>query len=302
MSSQKGKKSYLEVASPKPRVVQSSSITLSRLVRGNSFRQTTESDIESGKSASNQTQTQNKPIGNDISGNILISFEPDVSPTDISFNNYAVVPQERTYAIVDLSGSIVYSRVERLLEKVRKNCVSLYKYHNHRYHRYRRFLFLFFRVPLICMSGLNSFVAVGTQGYLQQPTISLVNAIVSLFCGIITSIELLINLQKRMENELESYNNYYKLSIEIYRFLRIDPQDRGDVSETEFLEEVYDNYERFVTAGNAINMYDQFFLDELELYGEDREIEKGEYEKRTNQKYSDSMKKTCSCFNHCFCL
>jgi len=144
-------------------------------------------------------------------------------------------------------------------------------------------------------------MAVGTQGFIQQSTISLVNAIVSLFCGIITSIELLINLQKRMENELDSYNNYYRLSIEIYRFLRIMPEDRGKTTETEFLEEVYENYERFITAGNAINMYDQFFLDELELYSEEPDRMGAEIKARTNQKSVDSMNK-CNCFNQCFCL
>jgi len=312
MSSEKNKKpSYLEITNSKNakfKPGQASAVINSRLIHSNSFR-----SIDSSNShiLSNIVDASgSNGIGSngvDGSGNIILSIVDSSNhyslvPFNDSSDNSTLANVIITKSVYDASGIRVNTRVELLLEKVRKNCVALYKYHNQRHHRYRRFLFLFFRVPLICLSGLNSFVAVGTQGYLQQPTISLVNALVSLFCGIITSIELLINLQKRMENELDSYNNYYKLSIEIYRFLRIDPEDRGDVSETEYLEEVYESYERFITAGNAINMYDQYFLDELELYSSQIDVETKEASRRTNQDYVDSMKKSCSCLNHCFCL
>jgi hypothetical protein len=103
---------------------------------------------------------------------------------DISGNNNQV--------IVDLSNNIQIEQLSiepssqitnefllrkkiDLLEKIRKNCIQLNLYHNSRYHYYRILLFTIFRVPLILLSGLNSFVAVGMQTYIKQSEISLMN-------------------------------------------------------------------------------------------------------------------------------
>ena len=155
------------------------------------------------------------------------------------------------------------NKVEKLLEKMRKNCVNLSIYHNRRYHHYKNTLFVCFRIPLIFLSGINSFIAVGTQNYINQNHISLINAVVSLFCGVITSVELLWNLQKRMEAELESYKNFYKLSIEILKYLELDDEDR-DMAGKIFLNDKYSKYESHITSGNAVNVYSTGFLDELE--------------------------------------
>jgi hypothetical protein len=221
---------------------------------------------------------------------------------DPSGNEHDQTSEYESTIITFLGSHKPKTNIEKLLEKVRKNCVHLCKYHNNRYHRYRRILFVIFRVPLIFLSGLNSFVAVGTQGFLAQTNISLINALVSLFCGVITSIELLINLQKRMENELDSYNKYYKLSIDIYRFIRINDAERGDVTEVEFLDDVYEKYENYIAAGNVINMYERDFLDELELYGEDvHENEEIERQRQKNAIYYQ-LQKQCTCCNRCFVL
>lgn len=162
----------------------------------------------------------------------------------------------------------ILSKTDRILNQLRHNCVNLSIYHNRRYHTYKNILFSAFRVPLILLSGCNSFIAVGTQNYISQSNISIINALLSILCGIVTSIELLLNLQKRMEQELESYKNYYKLSIEIFRFIKIDPMDREEASK-DFLSKIYKLYEEYVTNGNAINVYRRGFTDEFEDINDD---------------------------------
>jgi hypothetical protein len=108
------------------------------------------------------------------------------------------------------------------------------------------------------------FTAVGLQNYIEQRTISLINAMLSLFSAIITSVELLLNLQKRMENELESYKKYYKLSIEIYTYKELEPQNR-EKSAKVFLKEIHKEYDALIMAGNAINVYRRGFDDRLEF-------------------------------------
>ena len=76
---------------------------------------------------------------------------------------------------------------------------------------------------------------------------------ISLFCGILTSIELLINLQKRMELELESYKEYYKISVDVYTQLLRAPLDRGDKGDLDkFLAEKYNEYRILSARSNGV--------------------------------------------------
>jgi hypothetical protein len=164
----------------------------------------------------------------------------------------------------DNSVSIRKEDVYKVLQKIRNNCIHLSIYHNKRYHFYKNILFSFFRIPLIVLSGVNSFIAVGLPEQISQSTISIINSLLSLLCGILTSIELLWNLQKRMEIELDSHKSYYKLSIEIFKFMELNENLSG--SETKiYLNTVYKNYEQLITTSNAVNVYRRGFNDELEL-------------------------------------
>lgn len=157
------------------------------------------------------------------------------------------------------------------LEKIRKNSVRLSIYHNRRYYYCKNILFGMFRVPMICLSSLNAFFAVGLQNYVNQPSISMINAVISLACGILTGIELLFNLQKRMEIELDTYKRYYKLCIQIAQ--GIDLHENSKEGEDEYIMstglealfvKVYQEYQSIIDAGNAVNLYDRVFIDEYE--------------------------------------
>lgn len=162
----------------------------------------------------------------------------------------------------------IIPKIDKILNKIRHNCVHLSIYHNKRYHSYKNTLFSVFRVPLIILAGCNSFIAVGMQNYLSQDNISIINALLSILCGVITSIELLLNLQKRMELELETYKNYYKLSIEIFRYIKLDPIDR-QIEPNDYLPKIYELYENLITNSNAINVYRRGFIDEFEDVNDD---------------------------------
>jgi hypothetical protein len=178
------------------------------------------------------------------------SVQPDLMRRVLVTSQYDMVQEDRF----------------KILNKIRKNCIKHSAYHNHRYHLYKNILFTCFRVPLILLSGINSFSSVGLQPYLQQSYISLITAMISLFCGILTSIELLINLQKRMELELESYKEYSKISVDIYVQLQRAPSDRGEKGDlSKFLSEKYNEYKILSARSNGVNMGERNFVDEFEL-------------------------------------
>jgi len=209
-----------------------------------------------------QLMIKNKENLFDISGNSEnITTTNDVSGNEINLETDK--PDVNNMEIVNIE--LLRNKIE-LLKKIRKNCIQLNLYHNSRYHHYRILLFMFFRIPLILLSGLNSFFAVGMQRYLTQSNISLINALLSLFCGTLTGIEILLNLQKRMETELDSYKKYYKLSVEIYKEIQVYEKGKDvDMEKIDkILNRVYNEYQSNILSGNAITIFNRVFIDEFE--------------------------------------
>jgi hypothetical protein len=205
------------------------------------------SDDEADKGFLIKEEAGNKLVGNLIEK--IKNIEPELMRRVILTSHYDMVQEDRF----------------KILNKIRKNCIKHSAYHNHRYHLYKNILFTCFRVPLILLSGINSFSSVGLQPYLEQSYISLITAMISLFCGILTSIELLINLQKRMELELESYKEYSKRGVDIYVQLQRSPADRGDKGDLgKFLSERYNEYKVLSARSNGVNMGERNFADEFE--------------------------------------
>lgn len=145
-------------------------------------------------------------------------------------------------------------KMKELLNKMRRNAIKLGFYHNSRYGKYRSALFYIFRLPSLILSGINGFFAIGLQKYISQTTISVTNAVICFVCGIITSVEISLNLQKRMESELDTYKKFYKLTVEIDKelnlFINKDDNDRARLRE--FVEKRYNDYQSIVSLSNIV--------------------------------------------------
>ena len=141
--------------------------------------------------------------------------------------------------------------IERILDKMRINCVNLSEYHMFKYRRYKRYL-MFFRIPIIVLSGINVFSAVGLQSYTSQASISIINSIISLVCGMITSIELFLNIQKKMETDLVSHKDYYRLGIDIFKVISLERNIRKVDGKT-FLDQKFSEYEKLIKSSNVFD-------------------------------------------------
>ncbi len=164
-------------------------------------------------------------------------------------------------------------RMKIILEKIRRNSIKLGFYHNARYNKYRAWLFYFFRLPSLIISGVNGFLAIGLKSFTKkQDAISVTNAVMSFVCSIITSIEISLNLQKRMESELDSYKRFYKLTVEIDKELVIyDYKKDSDCSKfQDFLEKKYNEYQSIVQGSNIVTSEVIISEDEFEwVYKDD---------------------------------
>jgi len=142
-------------------------------------------------------------------------------------------------------------KIETILKIIRENSTYLSKYHNYKYQCYKKRL-NYYRIPIIVLSAVNAFFAVGLQTYVQQPTISTLNSVMSLVCGIITSIELFLNIQKNMENDLLSHKDYYLLSLDIFKMLSID-RNKRIVDGRAYLDEKFADFQKYVQNSNVVD-------------------------------------------------
>ena len=141
--------------------------------------------------------------------------------------------------------------IEKLLSEVRENCITLNKYHLHRYYKYKQSL-PFFKMPVLILSAVNSVFSVGLQPYMEQSLISVLNCIVSLVITLINSIELYMGIQKSMESEMLSSQGYYILSIDIYKTISLQ-RDHRDTAGKQYLTECYNKYQELIKKSKLIN-------------------------------------------------
>ena len=141
--------------------------------------------------------------------------------------------------------------METVLDNVRKNSLLLSEHHKQAYLYYRSYL-KYFRIPTIILSALNSVISIGLSIYVPQTIVSEITCVVSLVCGIITSIELYLNIQKNMESELMISKDFYILSTDIFKALALDRKNRGMDGKT-FLDNNYSTYCKLIENSNIIN-------------------------------------------------
>ena len=140
--------------------------------------------------------------------------------------------------------------VEGVLENIRINCAILSTQHKKKYLFFKSHL-KYFRIPVICISGLVSVFSVGLQPYLEQGLISAITCILSLSCSIIGSIELFLSIQSNMEDELLASKDFYLLGIEIFKILSLTRENRA-IDGKVFLEEKFSTYQKLIENNSPI--------------------------------------------------
>lgn len=129
---------------------------------------------------------------------------------------------------------------ESVLERIRENALQQTKNYKRLYLAYKGQLARY-KIPMIVLSSFNSVFAVGTGRYIPQHIISGVSCIISLFVGIIGSIQMYLQIEADMERCLISSKDYYNLAIDIYKVLTLEREHRVVDGKT-YLDETYNTY------------------------------------------------------------
>ena len=139
--------------------------------------------------------------------------------------------------------------IERILQNIRSNSEILAKHHKESYLKLQSQL-VYFRVPLIIISAMNSVFSVGLNAYLEQQTVSTINCLMSLACACISSVELFLQIQKKLEIELNSYHGYYLLGTRVSAMLKLDRSHR-ELDGINFLNNVVNDYNNLFEQSNV---------------------------------------------------
>jgi len=119
--------------------------------------------------------------------------------------------------------------------------------------QYLEFIYLqkFFKIPVIVLSGMNSIFAVGLNNYASQSAVSIINCILAFICATIGSIELYLNISKKIEISLASFQSFYLLSIKINSTLKLDRTHRSELDGRKFLADCLNEYEQLFSQNNV---------------------------------------------------
>ena len=142
--------------------------------------------------------------------------------------------------------------IEDLCSQIQYNATTMSNLHREKYlelsHRQ-----IYFKLPIIILSSINSIFSVGLSVYMSQEIVSTTNCLISLTCGIISSIELYFQIQKGIETELTSYRAYYLLAVKIGNCLKLKPEHRKETSGSDFLTEIENTYNALFESSNVMN-------------------------------------------------
>ena len=168
-----------------------------------------------------------------------------------------------------------------VLEYIRENSLIKANQHQKRYYKYKSYL-KYFKIPLICLSGLNSVISVGLQNYMEQTSISGLTCIISLLCAIITSLELYLAIQSTMENELQSSKEFLMLAIEINKMLTIEEEQRS-IDPRTYVDDKHKTYLQLIERSSLLHKMKEKI---------NKEVQDMETLKNKNENNSDSSEST----------
>ena len=136
------------------------------------------------------------------------------------------------------------------LDSIRKKSSKLSLKHTNTFFYYNK-VSNFFDIPIIILSTLSASFAVGTDAFLDQSYISLINCGVSMIVAILSSIKLYLNISTNKTNELEISKAFYVLSLDIQKTLYL-PVELRKVEQLEFLNTIYDSYILLIQKSSLI--------------------------------------------------
>ena len=146
-----------------------------------------------------------------------------------------------------------------VLNKIRKNSYLLHRKHTKRYIEYRA-LSRYFDLPTIVLSIFSS--SFSSLNVIEEQNKNVVVTGISMFIAVLTSIKLYLNLNNTINDENSLSKDYYTLSIDIYKILNLNEENRNCDAE-QYLNDCYSQYVKLTEQSTIL--YHKIKKDELTI-------------------------------------
>ena len=143
-----------------------------------------------------------------------------------------------------------HDREEAFLTKIEQQC-NEYNAHHTKDHMYYNKLSTRFNIPILVLSSVNALTAVSLNSFLEQEFVSILNAVLSAFCGILGSVQLYMKLNEKMTNSLRASILMKRLALKISKELSVDREQRATEGQA-FLQECFAEFNTALEQGNPI--------------------------------------------------
>ena len=143
---------------------------------------------------------------------------------------------------------------EDVLKNISHNAGCMSEHHKTKYNELVRSL-SFFKIPVIVLSSLGGIFSAGLSNYTNQETVSTITCLISFIVSTISSVELFLSIQRRSDQELISYKQFYALSVKINTTLLLDKKRRQTEGDT-FLTQVLGEYNSLFEAAGVNGLGD----------------------------------------------
>ena len=129
---------------------------------------------------------------------------------------------------------------EEVLKNISHNAGLMSEHHKDKYTELVASL-SYYKIPIIILSSLNGIFSVGLTAYIDQKVVSTITCLISFLVSSISSVELFLSIQRRSDQELMSYKQFYALSVKINTTLVLHKKHRQGDGDT-FLTQVLGEY------------------------------------------------------------
>lgn len=140
--------------------------------------------------------------------------------------------------------------IEKLLYTMQDKSLELSKIHKLKYIKYQK-TSDHFKIPIIIFSSIATFFNFGMQPFLSQNTIAIICSSLTFITGLLGTIELYLQIQKKMEKSLTLSKDLFMNSMNIYKILSLD-ESRRKIEALVYMNNRYEAFRQIIEKSDIM--------------------------------------------------
>ena len=130
---------------------------------------------------------------------------------------------------------------EQYLTKMHKSSAVLEEYNRKQYIRHTD-MAKRYAIPIVIISSINSVFSVSGSGFIGQKYVSIGTALLSLICGVLSSITMLLKIQEKINNYIIVCKEFQSIKYAIGKELSIS-RDKRPCNGVETVQKFFNEYQ-----------------------------------------------------------